>query len=702
MASQRQKRLRATLTKLVFAAVLLTFSRAAFYFISAGSKLSSSVCEDVYDATFCSFERVIMLIHDAAENGAQLNAKSMCKELRDIGYVVQILVFGPGPLLDDFREHSDSLLLLDGQSQLSSPLQPEVMQKLFAHRSRNVVGNTVVTATISLHLERQGFKVVQLIHEMPLVIQEMGLQDHVLSVHHGQYTVVFASEFVKEKFPHSNSGNPLLQSRILIQPQGFYQKGLPGQRTTDSRRRLRELLDIPFDAKVILGAGYGDFRKGGDIFLRTACAYKDLTAHFVWIGDIPPNILEEELCPSVTQLGFVKDPTLFFAASDIFLLTSREDPYPSVVLEALVNLLPVVIPLRVSGIESLVKTTCPCCVVDTHENLGRRIPSLLASSEMCSQTLEKARTGILVQHFMRSYMIRISELFGAVMPKISVLVPTYDAERFIKSRIDSITSQTVPFWELVVVDDLSRDRTREILRELRETTTFIPILLTEKRHTVFETWVTLIPQLTGEFVWVAEADDLANPTFLSVLYNHLQEPKVIFAYSDSNIINSEGDVQPQGYLQYYTSDLGGLPSEQKIFQYDFVMSCAAFQCKGMDIKNLIPNVSGVLFRRYGLVKVLLAISEKLGDLHIAGDWLIYISLLQFDGNVSFSAQKLNFHRRHDSSLTLQSDVAAKKSQLLEIIEVQKEAARSSSCGQLDHQKRYAVWLERHYFQIHDH
>ena len=47
---------------------------------------------------------------------------------------------------------------------------------------------------------------------------------------------------------------------------------------------------------------------------------------------------------------------------------------------------------------------------------------------------------------------------------VSVVVPTYNAERFIRDTLQSVVKQTYPDWELLVVDDCSTDATRDIVR----------------------------------------------------------------------------------------------------------------------------------------------------------------------------------------------------------------------------------------------
>ena len=51
------------------------------------------------------------------------------------------------------------------------------------------------------------------------------------------------------------------------------------------------------------------------------------------------------------------------------------------------------------------------------------------------------------------------------MPKVSIVLPTYNGEKFIKESIESVLNQTFEDWELIIVDDCSTDGTLEIIKE---------------------------------------------------------------------------------------------------------------------------------------------------------------------------------------------------------------------------------------------
>ncbi len=96
---------------------------------------------------------------------------------------------------------------------------------------------------------------------------------------------------------------------------------------------------------MAIGLGYADLRKGFDLFLQAwrLAQAADASIHMLWVGDLDPVIsayLGAEMAAAAAtgtfhHLPFQSDGADWLAAADVHLLTSREDPFPSVVLEAM-------------------------------------------------------------------------------------------------------------------------------------------------------------------------------------------------------------------------------------------------------------------------------------------------------------------------------------------------------------------------------
>jgi glycosyltransferase involved in cell wall biosynthesis len=108
----------------------------------------------------------------------------------------------------------------------------------------------------------------------------------------------------------------------------------------------RDRLGIGPDELVVGAAGTADWRKGADLFLQVAArvrrAAPGLPVRFVWVGRVMEHegaahrhdVEAASLDDLVTFVGEVPDPASYVSQVDVFCLTSREDPFPLVCLEA--------------------------------------------------------------------------------------------------------------------------------------------------------------------------------------------------------------------------------------------------------------------------------------------------------------------------------------------------------------------------------
>ncbi len=71
----------------------------------------------------------------------------------------------------------------------------------------------------------------------------------------------------------------------------------------------------------------------------------------------------------------------------------------------------------------------------------------------------------------------------------------------------------------------------------------------------------------------------------------------------------------------------------------------------LSVKNIILNVSGVLWRRDALLAALAAAGDQLCADKVAGDWRLYSEICEAGGNVAYESRALNGHRRHQTSVT---------------------------------------------------
>jgi glycosyltransferase involved in cell wall biosynthesis len=100
-------------------------------------------------------------------------------------------------------------------------------------------------------------------------------------------------------------------------------------------------------------------------------------------------------------------------------------------------------------------------------------------------------------------------------PRVSVLVPAYNAEHYVETALDSVRMQSFRDWEVVAVDDASTDGTAALLR-----TTNDPRIRTEQNATnlgMTANWNRCLALARGEIVLKLDADDALKPRALETL-----------------------------------------------------------------------------------------------------------------------------------------------------------------------------------------
>lgn len=105
------------------------------------------------------------------------------------------------------------------------------------------------------------------------------------------------------------------------------------------------------------------------------------------------------------------------------------------------------------------------------------------------------------------------------MAKVSIIIPVYNAEKFIEEALNSLLEQTFQDIEIVCVNDCSTDDTLRILNKFAKKDSRIRIINLEKNVGVGVARNIGIDSINSEFVTFMDADDWIQPTRISNLYN---------------------------------------------------------------------------------------------------------------------------------------------------------------------------------------
>nr|WP_275434358.1 glycosyltransferase family 2 protein [Lichenicola cladoniae] len=264
---------------------------------------------------------------------------------------------------------------------------------------------------------------------------------------------------------------------------------------------------------------------------------------------------------------------------------------------------------------------------------------------------DRARTGRAVarQLGFDRYVSGLLALAQPALRRISVVVPSYNYARYMRQRLASIFAQGHPVLEVVVLDDASADDSvQEAHAAALEWGRQVRVVAqTRNSGSVFKQWQRAAATAKGDWIWIAEADDAADPRLLETLAQALENaPRAVLAFCDSRAVDSEGLTVSESYKPYYATTAG------TILEADGLHEGPAFVRSCLGERNLILNVSGVLFNRTALRAAMARCGEELLSFRMAGDWRLYIEMLNQEGaQVAYVAEPLNIHRRHGDSTT---------------------------------------------------
>lgn len=229
--------------------------------------------------------------------------------------------------------------------------------------------------------------------------------------------------------------------------------------------------------------------------------------------------------------------------------------------------------------------------------------------------------------------------------KISVIVPNYNYAKFMYQRIYSILRQNYKLYELIILDDCSKDNSKEVIddicNKLKDYIDIKSVYNTTNSGSAFKQWKKGMKLAKGDYVWIAEADDYCDAKLLRTLVKPIKKNKnIMISYSDTAFIDTFGniiiksikpeiDIQKSGHWDksYVNNGL----DEIKNYSY---LNCT------------IANVSSAIIKNGDYEEYL----KMSGEFKQAGDWLFYVNLIS-NGDIAYSNKILNYYRVHGNNVS---------------------------------------------------
>lgn len=126
------------------------------------------------------------------------------------------------------------------------------------------------------------------------------------------------------------------------------------------------------------------------------------------------------------------------------------------------------------------------------------------------------------------------------MPDVSVVMPAFNSGATILQSIRSVQAQSFEDWELIVVDDGSRDVTADLVEEVRAQDPRVVFLRSRENLGAWNARNTAIEAARGRYVAFLDSDDLWLPRKLEIQLAHMREHDCALGYSSYSMFYEDG------------------------------------------------------------------------------------------------------------------------------------------------------------------
>jgi teichuronic acid biosynthesis glycosyltransferase TuaG len=124
---------------------------------------------------------------------------------------------------------------------------------------------------------------------------------------------------------------------------------------------------------------------------------------------------------------------------------------------------------------------------------------------------------------------------------VSVIVPVYNSEKYVKDAIESVINQTYKKWEMIMVNDCSTDHSKEIINQYATMDQRIKCYDLEENSGTAVARNRAIELAEGRFLAFLDADDLWVSDKLEYQIGYMLKNGFAFTFSDYELINDNGD-----------------------------------------------------------------------------------------------------------------------------------------------------------------
>jgi len=374
-------------------------------------------------------KKILFISHDASRTGAPILLLNLLKWLKnntDLDFDILFreskgkkaeLISAFKPLGKVYKLDNTIInYVIKAGNKLKYPLLKKIAKHIYAKKLKRIVNNdiydlvysnTVVNGDI-LDIIDYKCPVLTHIHELEYVIRNYAGIENLKKTVEKTDRFIAVSKAVKKNLVENHN----ISAKIINTVYEFVPSFENFIKNKSEISNIRKELNIQKNAKIIGCAGTIEWRKGPDIFIELAGVLKNrsdkFNTHFLWVGGDLDSERYSALSYDIRKLGLDKnvhfigaktDPIKYFSIFDVFVLTSREDPFPLVMLEVAAIGKPIVCFDNSGGAGEFVENDCGYIVpyLDIL-SMSDRILELLNNSDLIKKFGSNAKRKVETKH----------------------------------------------------------------------------------------------------------------------------------------------------------------------------------------------------------------------------------------------------------------------------------------------------------------
>lgn len=393
-------------------------------------------------------KKILFISHDANRAGGQIVLLQLLRQLKQQGLPMHLLLCSDGPLEEEFREVVPTTRLPRLGDVHFSPLVTRILRlvgweermkhRVLAKRWTQfraemeaqdfglIFANTIATAAAYRNLNFLSVPTILFAHELEMSIGKFSHPDDMAHLMTNTNHLIVVSKAVANYFKKIYQYPDNQISTFQIIDTSLILRKIEEGRKTD----IRNVLGVPTNAILIGGCGHAEWRKGNDVFMMVAQQviqhFGERPVYFVWVGMREDSELYEVqrfdaermgLSERIIHVGLTSEVFQYLSQFDVFTLTSREDPYPLVVLETALAERPIVCFEKSGGAPELVEKDAGFVVpyLDIAE-MSKAVITLIENPDLRRQQGKRGKEKVLERHATDASVAKVVETIRRLNP----------------------------------------------------------------------------------------------------------------------------------------------------------------------------------------------------------------------------------------------------------------------------------------------